>query len=59
MAEKYRSARTRSLASSLDEQDGVAEMDRLRRDATRVKNKLVAAYSLDDRAIAAGLGARA
>src|SRR5947207_11558000 len=49
----------RALAASLDEQDGVAERNRLRRDATRVKNELVAAYSLDDRAVAAGLGARA
>ena len=49
----------RALAASLDEQDGVAERDRLRRDATRVKNEFVAAYSLDDRAVAKGLGARA
>src|SRR5437016_6298086 len=49
----------RALAASLDEQDGVAERNRLRRDATRVKNELVAAYSLDDRAAAAGLCARA
>src|SRR5436309_5368112 len=49
----------RALAASLDEQDGVAERNRLRRDATRVKNELVAAYSLDDRAVAAGLCARA
>jgi len=49
----------RSLAASLDEQDGVAERDRLRRDATCVKNELVAAYSLDNPAVANGLGARA
>ena len=42
----------------LDEQDGVAERDRLLCDATRVKNELVAAYSVDDRAVAARLGAR-
>jgi len=48
----------RALAASLDEQDGVAERDRLRRDATRIKNELVAAYSWDDRAVATGLGAR-
>jgi len=48
----------RILATSLDEQDGVAERDRLRRDASRVKNELVTAYSWDDRPVA-GLGARA
>ena len=49
----------RALAASLNEQDGIAERNRLLCDATRVKNELVAAYSLDDRAVAKGLGARA
>jgi hypothetical protein len=35
----YRKAGTlRALAASLDEQDGIAERDRLHGDATRVKN---------------------
>jgi hypothetical protein len=57
--ERRKEGTLRILAAPLDNQDGVAEGDRLHRDASRVKNELVAAYSWDDRAVAKGLGARA